>query len=653
MCGISGLCAFGRDAEANIHAMNLHMRDRGPDAEGIRTSEDGLVTFGHRRLSIIDLTPSGAQPFVSGSGRLLMTYNGEIYDYGKMRAQLLADRIVPGFRGTSDTEVLLEAVEGYGAVRALQQMKGMWAFGIYDTKEKKLLLSRDRVGEKPLYYGWIHREGGETCFGFASDIGAFREVEGFSNGIRKDVLPLYMANGYIPAPYTIYEDIYKLKPGTVLTIDAPFAPFDVPADLDRSVSGSFRNADLEGGYSYEIYWSMKDAARRGQSSPFKGTREEASMELERLLREAIRGQMVADVPLGAFLSAGIDSSTIVSLMQAQSRDKVRTFTIGMHERGFDEAQAAEQIAHHLGTDHTQMYITERDALDVIPKLAGMFGEPFADSSQIPTYLVSRMTRQHVTVSLSGDAGDELFCGYRSYPSLERIWGKMKGVPYGLRSAASDFILHSPLSRKEVLRIKGTLLKAHGPLELGRLQNIAENNWGHVVLAPDTLRAADSFLPEGYLPQVSQEAMLRDLLMYHPDDILVKVDRTAMAVSLESRVPFLDRDVVEFAWTLPIDYLRNDHEGKLVLKDVLYRYVPKDLVDRPKKGFSIPIQRWLRSEELRGWAEDLIAQSKLKAEGYFDAQQVRRLWEDLQQRGIWRPQIWYILMFENWLGYIRK
>ena len=616
MCGISGLCCFAGDAKGAVHAVNEWMKDRGPDAEGIWTSADGAVTLGHRRLSIIDLSPAGSQPFRSADGRYTIVFNGEIYDYQKLRQKLLSEKKVTGFRGTSDTEALVEACGAFGVKKTLQMCKGMWAAAVYDSCCKTLTLTRDRVGEKPLYFGWVHTDNaadGRESFAFASDIGALTKIPGFSNRIRRDVLPLYFRYGYIPAPYTIYEDLYKLVPGSMLTLEAPYDKFDVPADL----------------YG------------------------------ERLLREAVRGQMVADVPLGAFLSAGIDSSTVVSVMQSLAPGKVRTFTIGMNEDAYDEAPAAAEIARHLGTDHTQLYISEQQAQSVIPKLAGMFGEPFADSSQIPTYLVSQMTREHVTVSLSGDAGDELFCGYRSYASLSRIWGKMQSVPYGVRRIAGAALLHNPLPEPSLYRTKGMLLQAEGPLSLGRLQRNAE--FGIRGRIPDEIAlagsaakgsaapaAAEEYLPELLLSDACRDAMLRDLLQYHPDDILVKVDRTAMAVSLETRVPLLDRDIVEFAWTLPVSYLRNDQEGKLVLKDVLYRYVPKSLLDRPKKGFSVPVKKWLLSSALRPFAEDLLQPDKIRRQGYLDAELVSRLWSDLTDRGIYRPQIWYILMFQNWL-----
>ncbi len=610
MCGIAGFCNLKGDWKENIRKMNARMNHRGPDGEGTYASEDGRVVLGHKRLSIVDLSSNGAQPMQSHSGRYVIAYNGEIYNYKKIADRLTDEKKVTAFRGSSDTEVLLEAIEAYGLESAIAMSKGMFAIALYDTKEQELFLLRDRVGEKPLYYGFT----GGGVFAFASEIGEISALDGFHNDINRDVLDIYFTHGYIPAPYSIYQGIYKLEPGTILRIKCPYGEKDI---------------------SVSSYWSMREAARNGQSHLFKGSEEEASE------------QMVADVPVGAFLSAGIDSSTVVALMQSLNNGKVRSFTIGMEEKGYNEAVAAKEIARHLGTEHTELYITERDAVAVIPKLAGMFGEPFADSSQIPTYLVSKMTREHVTVSLSGDGGDELFCGYTSYESVSRIWNKMKAIPYFIRKPCSSLVLHSPLAKKQIYRTKGTLLGAKGP---GRLYEISYET------EPLTKKISKSHgncpykynqYEEGFLEEVNHNVMLMDMLMYHPDDILVKVDRAAMAVSLETRVPMLDKDVVEFAWSLPIEYKREGKTGKKVLRDVLYRYVPKEMMERPKKGFSIPIDKWLLKPELRAWAEALIDRTTLQQQGVLDADVVWKIWEDFTERGVWRIQIWFILMFQQW------
>lgn len=626
MCGIAGFCNFHGSVkmqEENLEKMKQRMLHRGPDAGGSYISEDGKVALGHRRLSIVDLSEAGLQPMKSHSGRYVMVYNGEIYNYKKLSRKLLNEKKVDRFRGTSDSEVILEAFEAYGVEETIAQCKGMFAIALYDTKEQKLYLLRDRIGEKPLYYGFM----GDT-FVFASDVACIAALDGFQNPIHKDVLGIYFIHGYIPAPYSIYENIYKLEPGCILEIKSPFNKYDI-----------------------STYWSIKEVAQHGQEHLFKGTYEEAVDELERLLKASIQDQMMADVPVGAFLSAGIDSSTVVALMQSLYSDKVKTFTIGMEDEKYNEAVYAKEIAAHLGTEHTELYITEEDARGVIPKIPFIFGEPFADSSQIPTYLVSRMTREHVTVSLSGDGGDELFCGYNSYASVDRIWGKMKSVPYGIRKLASELVLHSPLSNKEIYRVKGTLLGARGASDLYRLSMEREPLIKDITLSRKEIPYKYTEYDPGFLKETNHNIMLMDMLMYHPDDILVKVDRTAMAVSLETRVPMLDKDVVEFAWTLPVEFERQNGVGKRILRDVLYRYVPKEMMERPKKGFSIPIQKWLKEKELREWAENLIDRKTLCQQGILNPDVVWKMWTDFIEKDEWRIQIWYVLIFQEWMSYV--
>ena len=655
MCGICGILCGGStslDGRAVVAAMNEHMKDRGPDARGIWQDPARRVSLGHVRLAIQDLSANGAQPMLSHSGRSVMVYNGEVYNAADLKADLAGTGCGP-FRGTSDTEILLEHAEAFGLAKTLEKSVGMFAIALYDIPTGTLSLARDRVGEKPLYYGFS----GDT-FAFASDVGAFREIPGFANGIRRDILPFYFSHGYIPAPYSIYEDVWKLEPGTILTLDPPYTRFDPRKDGDvawyyrQTRAGEMTSTS---GHAYQLFYSMKETAAEGQARPFAGSRQEASEELARLLKKAIQGQMISDVPLGAFLSAGIDSSTIVSLMQAVSPGTVETYTIGMEYPRYNEAEIAGQIAKILGTRHTRMDITEQDAKEVIPRLPSMFGEPFADSSQIPTYLVSRLTRQHVTVALSGDAGDELFAGYTSYRSIERIWGKIGRLPAGLRRAASSAL--KGFSRGDTAKVKNALLAASSPHDLHMIEQDPWNLGGRLVRDSGILRPAAysaGFLYTGSTlqrdPHLSplREAMLTDLLLYHPDDILAKVDRTAMAVSLETRVPFLDRDVIAFAWSLPDDFLRDDTRGKLVLRDILYQYVPKELMDRPKKGFSIPIDQWLREEPLRSWAEDLLSPDRIRRQGILDEGEVSALWQAHQAGAAWKPQIWYVLMFQQWL-----
>lgn len=621
MCGIAGFCNWGSEWKKNIERMNECMIYRGPDASGVWSSDDQTVVLGHRRLAIVDLTETGAQPMLSDNDRYVISYNGEIYNCDLIKKKLLAEGKVVAFRGTSDTEVLLEAISAYGLESTLRQIKGMFALAVYDRQEKELCLARDRVGEKPLYYGFVRKD----RFVFASDLNSITALDGFDNAVNTEVLQDYFRYGYIAAPYSIYESIWKLKPGTYLKIKSPFNKYEI-----------------------QTYWSMKEAALAGQRNPFTGSYEEAVDELERLLKESIRGQMMADVPVGAFLSAGIDSSTVVSLMQSISPRKVRSFTIGMWDEAYNEAEAAREIAAHLQTDHTELYIREEDAKQVIPELCGMFGEPFADSSQIPTYLVSRMTREHVTVSLSGDGGDELFCGYNSYASVERSWNKINKIPGVIRKPAGA-ILGLVGGNDRNMAIRARLLGADGIENMYLRSEIGEGlpivRWEKTTGKCPTVMET---YPAGLLQEPQRNLMLMDLLMYHPDDILNKVDRTAMAVSLETRVPMLDRDVVEFAWSLPFAYCRKDGVTKRVLRDVLYRYVPRELMERPKKGFSIPLHSWLKEPALREWAQSLLSPELVKAQGILNADVVDRIWKDYAERDVWRPQIWYLLMFQQWM-----
>lgn len=633
MCGIAGFCNWQGGPERNpeegyqdrliqlIEKMNKRMLHRGPDAGGYCLEDNGALVLGHRRLSIVDLSDTGRQPMESHSGRFCIVFNGEIYNHKELGRRLIEEGRVTAFRGTSDTEVLLELFEAYGVREAITLCKGMFAIALFDRKQKTLYLLRDRVGEKPLYYGFT-----AGSFVFASELGCISSIDGFSNPINRGALPIYFVHGYIPAPYSVYEGIYKLEPGTMLTIKAPYGEFFL-----------------------ETFWSMKKAAKKGEEEPFSGTEEEAAAELEKRLKEAISGQMVADVPVGAFLSSGIDSTTIVALMQSLSSRPVKTFTIGVEDPEMNEAQAAAQIAAHLGTEHTQMYITEEDARGVIPKLAYLYGEPFADSSQIPTYLVSKLTRQYVTVSLSGDGGDELFCGYGTYNSIDRIWEKTRRIPHPVRKLVGRLLMQSPIELSTVHRTKALLMQAGGPEELYELSCEQEPLAKQICRENLSLPFKHTQYEAGYLKGVRHNLMLMDMLMYHPDDILVKVDRSGMAVSLESRIPMLDKDVVEFAWKLPIEYKYRDGEGKRILKHILYQYVPKKLMDLPKRGFSIPLSKWLKEPELRQWAEALIDRKTLEQQGILNPDVVWQLWEDYKERNQWRVQIWYILMFQQWMS----
>lgn len=622
MCGIAGFVSstLGREQRTElIHEMNDGLIHRGPDAEGIWLDEQSGVTLGHRRLSIRDLSPCGAQPMLSHTGRFVIAYNGEIYNAEELKDALKQAGHSIEWRGTSDTEILLEALEHLGIEKTLKAAKGMFAIALYDRQNKMLTLTRDRVGEKPLFYGSIN-----GSFVFASELAAIRKIPGFTGKIDRNVVPAYIRYGYVPAPNTIYEGINKLMPGTVMTL--PCLSDGVEEDKAQVWT----------------YWSMEEAAVRGEESPFSGSFEEAVEELNRKLGDAVRGQMVSDVPLGAYLSAGIDSSTIVALMSRISSQKVKTFTIGFEEKKYNEADAAKEIAKHLGTDHTEVYVGEKELKEVIPQIPSMYGEPFADSSQIPTCLVSRLAKEKVTVVLSGDAGDELFCGYQTYVKLLRVWKKTGKIPRGLRNIAGK--LGNILAGGNSQIYRGTMcLQAENAV-------VMKEALGHMSRTMDKLAWRGISLGSGTATLLKDECaslMLDDMLHYHPDDILVKVDRAGMAVSLENRIPMLDRDVIEFAWSLPMEYKYDGKTTKRVLKEVLYRYVPAELLDRPKKGFSVPLERWLREGDTADWAKELMLHSKAAEDGILNLAEVKLLWKQFETKGATPRLVWTVLMLEQW------
>ena len=624
MCGIAGFYNNKINRAEVIKKMTDRMVHRGPDAQGHWLDEQSGWTLGHRRLSILDLSESGAQPMVSHSGRFVISYNGEIYNVKELKNKLINDVAISNtsvsFRGTSDTEVLLEGIERYGIKETLKICKGMFAIAVYDREKKTLQLSRDRVGEKPLYYGRVQAEGGESFFAFASDIALFKEIPGFRNEMNMDALSYYMLHSYIPAPMSIYQGINKLMPGTILTL---------------------RNPDSEP--EIEQYWSMVDAAKFGQNNLFTGSEEEATQELERLLRSSISDQMIADVPLGAFLSGGIDSATIVSLMQDVSDQKIKTFTIGFDNPKYNEADYARDISNHLGTDHTEMIISEKEMQEAIPQMGYYFSEPFGDASMIPTYFVSKIARQKVTVSLSGDAGDELFCGYEGYWKCDGFWNKINKIPMGLRYAGAAVL--SPfdnISNPKLHRIIGTLQAQN----ICQLKDVIFDRkhvgLEKVVTGSDLKNQLPSILSD----KVS-DMELYDMLFYHPDDILVKVDRAGMAVSLENRVPMLDRDVIEFAWRIPTQYKYSDGVSKRVLRNILYKYVPQEMMERPKQGFAVPLEKWLKEGQTREWAQELIDNSQLIRAGILDDKIVRYSWDHMAENPGYTKLVWNMLMAEQW------
>ncbi len=646
MCGLAGFCDFrGLDSNAErvCLAMASKLIHRGPDDEGTWVNREQGVALGHRRLSIQDLSSSGHQPMKSSSGRYILAYNGEIYNFRSLQTELAS--LGYGFRGHSDTEVLLAAVEAWGLADALTRFTGMFAIALWDKNQRVLSLARDRIGEKPLYYGW---QGNSFLFG--SELKALRVHPDWQNKINRNALALYMRHNYIPAPYSIYQDIHKLTPGTLLHIPHTIQPGALPDPVP--------------------YWNMKEVAEYGVRNPVKLADEEAIDTLDCLLRESIRTKMISDVPLGAFLSGGYDSSAVVALMQEESTQKIKTFSIGFHEKAYNEADHAKRVASHLGTDHTELYVTPEQAMDVIPRLPTLYDEPFSDPSQIPTFLVSEMTRQHVTISLSGDGGDELFAGYERYFFADSLWKKIGRIPYPLRKVlASGLKGINPTLLSSSLQWlsphfssyggKGPIGdKLHKGADLLMFRQFEEfylrlmSHWkdtANLVLgAEEPLTSLTDSTKWAELADCMQRMQYLDTISYLPDDILVKVDRAAMGVSLETRVPFLDHRVVEYAWCLPQHMKVRNGEGKWILRRLLDKYIPSELMDRPKMGFGVPIDSWLRGP-LRDWAEELLNEKRLREEGYFNPSPIReKLAEHISGDRNWQYYLWDVLMFETWI-----
>lgn len=649
MCGLVGI--FGSLPEGRIHSAISDMTEalihRGPDDMGVWVNKQDGVALGHRRLSILDLSDAGHQPMVSPSGRFVFVYNGEIYNHLELRKELERAGSAPDWRGHSDTETLLAAFEAWGVEATLEKCVGMFAFALYDSVTHSLVLARDRLGEKPLYYGWVN-----DSLVFGSELKALRAFPGFANSINRQALSLFMRYAYVPCPWSIYENVWKLPPACLVRFSA--------SEL-RASAGSQGNV--------RRYWSLRTVAERGLECPFSGSRADAAQELERLLQQSVANQMLADVPLGAFLSGGIDSSTIVALTQAQSGRPAQTFTIGFHEEGYNEAEHAHRVASHLGTEHTELYITPAEARAVIPKLPNIYDEPFADSSQIPTFLVARLAKRHVTVALSGDGGDELFGGYNRYFIAARIWQRLRRMPSLMRNVAAYMIRSlSPRVWDGVFGLVGPLLPDELAVRLpgdklhklaGMMEKCGEKEIYHYLVSfwhgdaivkcaeePTTIMTdSDPWLSS---QDLEQQMMYLDTLTYLPDDILAKVDRAAMSVSLETRLPMLDHRLVEFAWSLPLAMKVQQGQGKLLLRQVLYHYVPKELIERPKMGFGIPLDQWLRGP-LRQWADSLIEDERLKRDGLLDPVPIRRKWEEhLSGRRNWQYHLWNVLMFQAWL-----
>ena len=638
MCGLAGYLGQPTN-EGLLRAMTQAIAYRGPDAEGHWLDQDAGVALGHRRLAIVDLTQAGAQPMTSHSGRFVMAYNGEAYNHSELRAALNDSGNAPAWRGHSDSETLMAGFDIWGVEATIARAVGMFAIALWDRDTRVLTLIRDRLGEKPLYYGWQGR--GETrAFLFGSELKALAQHSAFEGDIRRDVLPELLRHGHVGEDRTIYQTLFKVRPGEIVEIDP------------------------SGAVTRRRYWDGAQVAADRGNAPFRGTPDEAVDMLDALLKTAVSQQMMSDVPLGAFLSGGVDSSTVVALMQEVATRPVRTFSIGFHEKRYDEAVHARAVAAHLGTDHTDLYVDEKTLLDVVPMLATMYDEPQADSSQIPTYLVAKLAREHVTVALSGDGADELFSGYDRYAQGARLLQTFGRLPHAARRALATGVRALPRN------LLDTALTPLRPIPEGkepngqRLHRLADylasqgaddlhrklvSRWRFpeaavpgVTPAPTLL---DADLPERGDLSPPERMMQLDMLTYLPDDILAKVDRATMAVSLESRAPFLDHRVAEFAWQLPYEMKRREGLSKWALRQVLYRRVPSDLIDRPKMGFEVPIGLWLRGP-LRDWAEALLTPQRLA--DHFDADLIRRHWaEHLSGQANWGLQLWPVLMFEAW------
>lgn len=641
MCGIAGLIATSAapDLEARVRRMADTLIHRGPDDAGVWVDEAPGVALAHRRLAILDLSPAGHQPMHSACARYVVVYNGEIYNWAELRGELETVGQAPAWRGHSDTEVLLAGIVAWGLEGTLRRARGMFALALWDRTQRSLTLARDRIGEKPLYYGIVG-----DGFAFGSELKALRALPAARFNIDPGALALMLRYGYVPAPHSIYRDIFKLPPGTLLRVAA------------GGVLGE-----------PEPWWRFEAVALSGAMNRLALSDGEALDGLESVLGAAIDEQMVADVPLGALLSGGLDSSAVVALMQARSSRQVRTFTIGFAEGDYDEATHAKAVARHLGTDHTELHVAPEQAREIIPRLPDIYDEPFADSSQIPTALVCALTRQHVTVCLSGDAGDELFAGYNRYFWTNSLWRRFGRLPPWLRRKFADGLSALPAG------VWNSVFGAMGPLLPARLRvsnpgdklhKLAEvigapsrevlyrelvSQWRGVLpllasAEPPTLVADPGRWP--LLPCFAERMMAVDTLTYLPDDILVKVDRAAMAASLETRAPFLDARVIDFAWQLPFAQKVRGGQGKWLLRQLLYRHVPRELVDRPKQGFGVPIEHWLCGP-LRDWAEDLLSPAALAADGLLDPAPVRAMWQrHLSGRNV-QYALWNVLMYQAW------
>jgi asparagine synthase (glutamine-hydrolysing) len=609
--------------------MSAILSHRGPDDSGIWVDAHAGIALGHRRLSILDLSPAGHQPMMSPSGRYVIVFNGEIYNHSDIRREIEPLDSAQRWRGHSDTEILLSAFERWGVDASLKKTAGMFALALWDRQERILILARDRIGEKPLYYGW---QG--DVFLFGSELKALRAHPAFRGGIDRSVLAAYFRYGYIAAPHSIYQGIFKLMPGTYVQLSEQERTGGTPRPI--------------------AYWSLREVAARGLAEPFAGSDAEAASRLESELLRAVAGQCIADVPLGAFLSGGIDSSTIVALMQAQSPRPVKTFTIGFHEDEYNEAGHAKSVARQLGTDHTELFVTAREAMEVVPRLASLYDEPFGDSSAIPTFLVSQLARRHVTVALSGDGGDELFGGYARYQRTDDIWSMLRRVPYLARKAASLGVSsfsrcsRTASTREKTVRL-ARYLDAKTAAAVYRAQMAQRHDAHELVMGNDGSLSESA--PDAGFPRrdIYSTMMYMDTSDYLPDDILVKVDRASMSVGLEARVPMLDHRVVEFAWQLPLGMKVRGGRGKWLLKQILGKYVPDSLPERPKMGFGVPVGEWVKGP-LRDWAESLLSEERLQRGNFLNPKRAREQWtRHLAGDPSGGDRVWHMLAFQAWLA----
>lgn len=669
MCGFAGLLLLPGsgipDLSATVRAMADALVHRGPDDGGTWMDAACGVGVGHRRLAIVDLSAAGHQPMLSTEGRFVIVFNGEIYNHSELRTELEAAGCAPAWRGHSDTETLLAAFEHWGLQATLEKSVGMFALAAWDRRDRKLHLARDRFGEKPLYYGWTGARG-RRAFVFGSELKALRTYPGFANPVCTEALANYMRFAYVPTPRSIHQQIYKLEPGCMLSIEGS-APINAPAQPLRAPA-AYDSLEIR------RWWSFHEVVSTAMANPLTDP-EEALGELESRLIRAVRLQSVADVPLGAFLSGGVDSSAIVALMQQTSPRRVRTFTVGFEESEFDESSHAQAVASHLGTEHVQLSVSAEKARAVIPHLATIYDEPFGDSSQIPTHLVCAAARGYVTVALSGDGGDEMFGGYNRYFWGPRIWARAKLLPYPVRSALAGVLTSlpprlmdaaaDPVNRLmgkrgvaragEKLRKLGSSLRGAHSMRDVYMNLLSEWHDPAAVVRMEGAKPAvllrstfDGAAPSSWGATDPANMMFYDSLTYLPDDILCKVDRAAMAVSLETRVPFLDHRIAELTWRFPPTLKVRGGEGKWALRQVLYKHVPRELIDRPKSGFAIPVGQWLRGP-LRSWAENLLAEDRLRREGYFHPRPIRKRWsEHLSGSRDHTASLWTVLMFQAWL-----